>query len=87
VQVIASRKTTTDLTFTDDTQLPLGARTIVAVDPYPYRKKEENFSLSVPQGIVRAKTGLLAKRWIFSVRCTIKVVREHAIDPAEEQNN
>ena len=81
-RVLTGRKTSLELKFTDGTTLNLGASTIVTVDSYVYRKKteakragakEENFSLSLLRGAVRAVTGLLAKRRPFSVRFKVKV--------------
>ncbi|MFP6781452.1 MAG: hypothetical protein VCB59_07110, partial [Gammaproteobacteria bacterium] len=76
-RVMTGRKTSVDIKFTDGTALSLGSSTIVTVDSYAYRtsstsqqssEKEETLSISIPQGAVRAVTGLLAKRRPLSVR-------------------
>lgn len=81
-RVITSRDTSLDITFTDGTVLTLGASTIIRVDSYKYRKKnepakadaaEEGFSTFILKGVVRAITGLLAKRRPFSVKFRMKV--------------
>ncbi|MFT4582606.1 MAG: hypothetical protein ACI915_002431 [Gammaproteobacteria bacterium] len=87
-RVITSRKASVSLTFTDGTAIALGAKTIITVDSYSYRKpsapepadaeepaeaKKEAFSMSILQGAVRAVTGLLAKRRPLSVRFRMKV--------------
>jgi hypothetical protein len=81
-KVITGKDTSAELTFTDGTLLTLGASTIIRVDSYKYRKKGDApnadaedgiFSTSILKGVVRAVTGLLAKRRPFSVKFKTKV--------------
>ncbi len=77
-RVITGKKTAMELTFTDGTKLTLGESTIIRVDSYKYSKKDlssdgEGFSTSILQGVVRAFTGLLAKRRPLSVKFKTKV--------------
>ena len=69
-RIITSRKSSMEFTFTDDTKLTLGASTIINLDTYQYQKKteaeaeddSEGSTTSILQGVVRAFTGLIAKR-------------------------
>ena len=69
-RIITSRKSSMEFTFTDDTKLTLGASTIINLDSYQYKKKteaeaeddSEGSTTSILQGVVRAFTGLIAKR-------------------------
>ncbi len=80
-RIITGKGSSLEITFTDGTNLTLGASAIVTVDSYAYQKKETNdadrsksrFSLSILTGAVRAVTGLLAKRRPLSVRFKTKV--------------
>lgn len=80
-RIITGKGASIEITFTDGTNLTLGASTIVTVDSYAYQKKEtedkdaskSRFSLSILTDAVRAVTGLLAKRRPLSVRFKTKV--------------
>ena len=80
-RIITGKGSSIEITFTDGTNLALGASTIVTVDSYAYQQKEtddedankSSFSLSILTGAVRAVTGLLAKRRPLSVRFKTKV--------------
>lgn len=72
-RIITSRDSSLELTFTDATKITLGASTIVNLDSYKYRKDAadddtEGATTSILKGVVRAFTGLLAKRKPARVR-------------------
>lgn len=71
-RIITSRKSSLEFKFTDDTRLTLGASTIINLDSYQYKKEAEEESegstTSILQGVVRAFTGLIAKRKPSRVR-------------------
>ncbi len=72
-RIITSRKSSLEFTFTDDTKISLGASTIVNLDSYRYKKDEiddekTGSTTSILQGVVRAFTGLIAKRKPARVR-------------------
>ena len=75
-RIITSRKSSMEFTFTDDTRLTLGASTIINLDSYKYKTRAESeaedesegSTTSILQGVVRAFTGLIAKRKPSRVR-------------------
>lgn len=68
-RVITGRSSAVTLKFRDDTQLILGARTIINIDDFKYGQGEadDRMQTSIFSGIVRAVTGLIAKRRPASV--------------------
>ncbi|MEM7468283.1 MAG: FecR domain-containing protein [Pseudomonadota bacterium] len=71
-RLITSRDSSLEFTFTDKTRLTLGASTIINLDSYQYKSEAEEESegstTSILQGVVRAFTGLIAKRKPTRVR-------------------
>ena len=69
-RIITGKDAEVELKFTDDTEISLGAGTVVTVDSYRFKKQadtsdaasESSFGMSILRGTVRAFTGLLAKR-------------------------
>lgn len=77
-KIITGSNSSLVLVFTDKTKLTLGPSTIITVDSYKYSQqagheaasgdREEAFTTSIFAGVVRAVTGLLAKRKPRGVR-------------------
>jgi len=77
-RIVTAKNAALTLVFTDETELVLGSETTIRLDDYEFDPNavadhEPIFSTAILSGVVRAVTGLIAKRRPTSVRFGVNV--------------
>jgi hypothetical protein len=95
-RVVTARNASVTVVFADQTELYLGDRTIINIDSYQFAglagqaAAEETMQMSIFRGVVRAVTGLLARRRPQAVRfstpsATIGIRGTHFVAEVEDE--